>query len=173
MLTIPRTCLVGWSGQMRSNQKLQIERFVVVVFKSMLALHRLGKSPLAWSHHNSNVRQQHDNSRNKNVDGNKPRQVPTFSRAKAEGQPYLQRCVDKSRKWRRVIYGPSGGLRSVKGIWTCSEKNLRNSRPVYSLMLSSHLFFCLPCLLPPFSVPCKMVWARPDDHTSAVCVSLR
>ena len=35
-----------------------------------------------------------------------------------------------------------------------------DSRLVYSLMLSSHLFFCLPCLLPPFTVPCKMVLAK-------------
>ena len=28
--------------------------------------------------------------------------------------------------------------------------DLANSRPVHSLMLSSHLFFCLPCLLFPF-----------------------
>ena len=33
--------------------------------------------------------------------------------------------------------------------------DLPNSRPVHSLMLSSHLFLCLPCLLPPFTVPCK------------------
>ena len=55
--------------------------------------------------------------------------------------------------------------------------DLPSSRPVHSLMLSSHLFLCLPCLLPPFTVPCKMLW--PDlmngkhDHTTAVCVSLR
>ena len=30
--------------------------------------------------------------------------------------------------------------------------DLANSRPVHSLMLSSHLFFCLPCLLPAFTV---------------------
>ena len=41
--------------------------------------------------------------------------------------------------------------------------DLPNSRPVHSLILSSHLFLCLPCLLPPFTVPCKMVLARPDD----------
>ena len=29
-------------------------------------------------------------------------------------------------------------------------------------MLSSH-FFCLPCIHPPFSVPCKIVLARPDE----------
>ena len=38
--------------------------------------------------------------------------------------------------------------------------DLPNSRPVHSLMLSSHLFLCLPCLLPPFTVPWKMVLAR-------------
>ena len=42
--------------------------------------------------------------------------------------------------------------------------DLSNSRPVHSLMLSSHLFLCLPCLLPPFTVPCKMVLARPDER---------
>ena len=55
--------------------------------------------------------------------------------------------------------------------------DLSNSTPVHSLMLSPHLFLCLPRLLPPFTVPCKMVLARPDerrhDHTTAVCVSLR
>ena len=40
--------------------------------------------------------------------------------------------------------------------------DLVNSRPVHSLMLSSHLFLYLPCLLPPFTVPCKMVLVRPD-----------
>ena len=34
---------------------------------------------------------------------------------------------------------------------------------VHSLMLSSHLIFCLPRLLPPCTVPCKMVFARPED----------
>ena len=32
------------------------------------------------------------------------------------------------------------------------------------LMLSSHLFFYLPCLLPHFTAPCKMVFARPDER---------
>ena len=42
--------------------------------------------------------------------------------------------------------------------------DLPNSRPVHSLMLFFHLFLCLPCLLPPFIVPCKMVLARPDER---------
>ena len=36
--------------------------------------------------------------------------------------------------------------------------------PGLSLMLSSHLFFCLPCLLPPFTVPHEMGLARPDER---------
>ena len=39
-----------------------------------------------------------------------------------------------------------------------------NSRRVHSLMLSSHLFLCLPCLLLPLTVPCKMVLPRPDER---------
>ena len=42
--------------------------------------------------------------------------------------------------------------------------DLPNSRPVHSLMLSSHLFLCLPSFLPPCTVPCKMVLARPDER---------
>ena len=38
-----------------------------------------------------------------------------------------------------------------------------NSRPLHCLMLSSHLFLSLPCLFPPFTVPCKVVLARPDE----------
>ena len=36
--------------------------------------------------------------------------------------------------------------------------------PVHSQMLSSHLFLFPPCLLLPFTVPCKMVLARPDER---------
>ena len=35
-------------------------------------------------------------------------------------------------------------------------------RPVHSLMLSSHLLFYCPLLLPPCTVPCKNALARPD-----------
>ena len=41
--------------------------------------------------------------------------------------------------------------------------DLPSSWHVHSLMLSSLLFLCLPCLFPPFTVPCKMVLARPDE----------
>ena len=42
--------------------------------------------------------------------------------------------------------------------------DLANSSPVHSPMLSFYLFLCLPCLLPPYIVPCKMVLARPDER---------
>ena len=35
--------------------------------------------------------------------------------------------------------------------------------PVHSGMLSSHLFFCLPLLHPPCTVPCRIVLASPED----------
>ena len=56
--------------------------------------------------------------------------------------------------------------------------DLAKARHVHSMLLSSNLFLCLPCLLPPFTVPCKMVLA-PDlmngrhEHTTAIRVSLR
>ena len=50
--------------------------------------------------------------------------------------------------------------------------DLPNSRPVHSLMF--HLFFCLLSLLPSFTVPCKMVLARPDEwETCSYHFSLR
>ena len=52
----------------------------------------------------------------------------------------------------------------VVGAYSTALWDLPNFRPVHSLMLSSHLFLCLPCLLPPFTVPCKMVLARPDER---------
>ena len=38
-----------------------------------------------------------------------------------------------------------------------------NPIPVHSLMLSSHLFFCLPLLLSPITVPCRIVFAMPEN----------
>ena len=53
--------------------------------------------------------------------------------------------------------------------------DLVNSKPVHSLMFSSHLFLCLTCLLPSFTVPCKMLLARPDEretysHHCSLCL---
>ena len=51
-------------------------------------------------------------------------------------------------------------------LFSTAPWDLANSRPVHSLMLSSHLFLGLSCLLPPFPVPCTMVLARPDARES-------
>ena len=58
-------------------------------------------------------------------------------------------------------------LQPVFSIFPCSQLpsgDLANSRPVHSLVLFSRLFLCLPCLLPPFTVPCKIVLARSDER---------
>ena len=49
-------------------------------------------------------------------------------------------------------------------LFSTARWDLANSRPVHSLMLSSHLFLCLLCNLRHFAVPCKMVLARPDER---------
>ena len=41
-----------------------------------------------------------------------------------------------------------------------------HSRPVHSLTLSSHRFLCLPLRLPPWTVPCRIVLASPDDRVT-------
>ena len=40
---------------------------------------------------------------------------------------------------------------------------LVKSIPVHPLILFSHLFFCLPLFLFPFTVPCRIVFAKPED----------
>ena len=42
--------------------------------------------------------------------------------------------------------------------------DLADSRPVHFLMLSSNFFFCVPCLLPAFTGPCKLVFAKPNEQ---------
>ena len=65
----------------------------------------------------------------------------------------------------KVVGAPQIILQPVSSIFPCSPlpSDLANSRPVHSLLLSSHLFLCPPCLLPPVTVPCKMLLARPDE----------
>ena len=81
---------------------------------------------------------------------------------------------------RAAQYYSSSSILNHKGHWGTTDDfttnflcfslfstalwGLLNSRPVHSLMLSSHLFLYLPCLLPPFTVPCKMVLARTDEQ---------
>ena len=48
-------------------------------------------------------------------------------------------------------------------LFSAAPFELAKSIPVHSLILSSHLFFCLPLFLLPFTVPCRIVFVKPED----------
>ena len=48
-------------------------------------------------------------------------------------------------------------------LFSAALDELAKSIPVRSLILSSHLFFCLPLFLFPFTVPFRIVFAKPED----------
>ena len=48
-------------------------------------------------------------------------------------------------------------------LFSAALVELAKSIPVHSLILSSHLFFCLPLFLFLFTVPCRIVFAKPED----------
>ena len=48
-------------------------------------------------------------------------------------------------------------------LFSAAIVELAKSIPVHSLILSSHLFFCMPLFLFPFTVPCRIVFAKPED----------
>ena len=56
-------------------------------------------------------------------------------------------------------------------LFSTALRDLPNSRPVHSLTLSSHLFLCLPCLLPSLIVPYKMALASLTNRSSALLIS--
>ena len=64
-------------------------------------------------------------------------------------------------------------------LFSAALVELTKSIPVHSLILSSHLVFCLPLFLFPFTVPCRIVFAKPEDletwpnHHSRCSVSTR
>ena len=48
-------------------------------------------------------------------------------------------------------------------LFSAALVELAKSIPVHSLILSSHLFFSLPLFLFPFTVPCRIVFSKPED----------
>ena len=48
-------------------------------------------------------------------------------------------------------------------LFSAALVELEKSIPVHSLILSSNLFFYLPLFLFPFTVPCRIVFAKPED----------
>ena len=49
-------------------------------------------------------------------------------------------------------------------LFSAAIVELAKSIPIHSLILSSHLFFCLPLFLFPLTVPCRIVFAKPEDQ---------
>ena len=71
----------------------------------------------------------------------------------------------------RVVGAPQMTSQPVPSIFHCSpmpSETWQTPGLSHSLTLSSNLFFCLPCFLPPFTVPCKMVLARPDEQDTCL-----
>ena len=81
------------------------------------------------------------------------------------------------RQWKRLVHFTYPLTAAVAGapqttsqpvtfnsLFSIDLWDMANIRSVHSLMLPSHLFFCQPCLLPSFTVPCKMFLARPDER---------
>ena len=66
----------------------------------------------------------------------------------------------------RVVGAPQMISQPVSSIFPCSPlpSGTWRTPDLSSLMLSSHLFLCPSCLLHPFTVPCKMVLARPNER---------
>ena len=53
-------------------------------------------------------------------------------------------------------------------LFSAALVELAKSIPVHCLILSSHLFFCLPLFLFPFTVPCRIVFAKPEDRVATL-----
>ena len=65
----------------------------------------------------------------------------------------------------RVVGAPQMISQPVSSIFPCSPLLSGTwQTPGLSIPWCRFLFPCLPCLLPPFTVPCKMVLARPDER---------
>ena len=62
-------------------------------------------------------------------------------------------------------WGTTGDVATIPFHLSRSSAALKESSnpiPIHSLMLSSYLF-CLPLLLAPFSIPCRIVLVMPED----------
>ena len=75
---------------------------------------------------------------------------------------YLSRSL--SDRWGTTVDFTTSFLHSSQ--LSAFRSMIFHSRPVHSLMLSSHHFLCLPLHLCPLTVPCRMVLASPDNHVT-------
>ena len=90
----------------------------------------------------------------------------------------IQKLISSSTPWSvtiSILFYPItlGGRRGTTDefatipfhldLFSAALVELAKSIPVHSLILSSHLFFCLLLFLFPFTVPCRIVFAKPED----------
>ena len=75
----------------------------------------------------------------------------------------LLRCVKKitEKDSKLVVYEYKTPFHL--DLFSAALVELAKSIPVHSLTLSSHLFFCLSLFPFPFTVPCRIVFAKPED----------
>ena len=75
---------------------------------------------------------------------------------------YLSRSL--ADRWGTTVDFTTSFLHSSR--FSAFRSAMFHWRPVHSLMLSSHRFLCLPLRLPPWTVPCRIVLASPDDRVT-------
>ena len=75
---------------------------------------------------------------------------------------YLSRSL--ADRWGTIVDFTTSFLHSSR--FSAVRSMIFHLRPVHSLMLSSHHFLCLPLRLPPWTVPCRIVLASPDDRVT-------
>ena len=70
--------------------------------------------------------------------------------------------INRKDSWGTIDYFLTSSLHV--SLFSTALWESANSILVHSLMLSSHIFFCLPLRLPHLTVPCKKIYARPDGR---------
>ena len=75
---------------------------------------------------------------------------------------YLSRSL--ADRWGTTVDFTTSFLHSSR--FSAFRSVMFHGRPVHSLMLSSHRFLCLPLRLPPWTFPCRIVLASPDDRVT-------
>ena len=93
----------------------------------------------------------------------------------AHAQAHEEYCISTPLLRNSILFYPItlGGRRGTTDefatitfhldLLSAALVELAKSIPVHSLILSSHLFFCLPLFLFPFTVPCRIVFAKLED----------
>ena len=87
-------------------------------------------------------------------------------RAKQKWQIFILSYLSRSLAdcWGTTVDFTTSFLHSTQ--FLAFRSSIFHSRPVHSVMLSSHHFFCLPLHLAPWTIPYRIVLASSDDHVT-------